>query len=316
MEIPTETVTSDNLASRDVATPETLYLDLMKKCLTRLLFIEANASKSGKEPRGNKELSPYTLVMKVLYPTYVALVRRMPFIYTSLQRALVPVQHAIKRHAPVDPTALIEGRGWPGDAETMIGLQRLNNIQFCVTDVLQRGVPGDLIETGAWRGGATIFMKAVLKAYGDTERIVWVADSFQGLPKPDEQRFPADAGETSWAFGGVFAASYEQVKANFARYGLLDERVRFLVGWFRDTLPSAPIDRLAILRLDGDLYESTMDALNALYPKLSIGGYLIVDDYNAFSACSAAVQDYRAQHGIAEEIVPIDWTGVYWQRLR
>ena len=112
------------------------------------------------------------------------------------------------------------------------------------------------------------------------------------------------------------AVPLEQVRSNFARYGLLDDRVRFLVGWFRDTLPEAPVQQLAVLRLDGDLYESTMDALKALYPKLSVGGYLIVDDYGTIPACRRAVEDYRTEYGITESIQPVDWTGVFWQRRR
>jgi O-methyltransferase len=190
----------------------------------------------------------------------------------------------------------------------MIGLKRLDNLQYCVTDVLRRGVPGDLIETGAWRGGATIFMRAILEAYGDTERQVWVADSFQGLPRPDPERWPAEAGDEHWRMGQL-AVSLEDVQANFARYGLLDERVRFLPGWFKDTLPTAPIERLAVLRLDGDIYGSTMEALEALYPKLSVGGYVIVDDYGAIPQCKEAVTDFRSAHGIIDLMETVDWTG-------
>jgi len=90
--------------------------------------------------------------------------------------------------------------------------------------------------------------------------------------------------------------------------------VRFLKGWFRDTLPAAPIERLAVLRLDGDMYQSTMDTLVNLYPKVSQGGYVIVDDYGAIPACRQAVNDYRAANGITEEIRDIDWTGIFWQK--
>jgi len=158
-------------------------------------------------------------------------------------------------------------------------------------------------------------MRAILKAYGVTDRTVWVADSFQGLPKPDAETYPQDAGDLHWTHQQL-AIPVEQVRANFARYSLLDDQVQFLVGWFRDTLPAAPIDKLAVLRLDGDMYESTVDAMNALYPKLSIGGYLIVDDYKNRNTkgCKAAIDDYRAAHGIEDPIQEIDWTGVYWQR--
>jgi O-methyltransferase len=158
-------------------------------------------------------------------------------------------------------------------------------------------------------------MRAILAAYGDRGRRVWAADSFHGLPKPDAARYPADAGDLHWTRIEL-AVSLDEVKRNFARYGLLDERVCFLEGWFKDTLPAAPIDRLAVLRLDGDLYESTLDALRALYPKLSIGGYAIVDDYGAVAACARAVEDYRREHGISEPIRDIDGIGVYWQRQR
>ncbi|MEK6632595.1 MAG: TylF/MycF/NovP-related O-methyltransferase, partial [Nitrospirota bacterium] len=82
---------------------------------------------------------------------------------------------------------------------------------------------------------------------------------------------------------------------------------------FRDTLPTAPIERLAVLRLDGDLYESTMEALVALYPKVSAGGFVIVDDYG-LPTCRAAIEDFRLAQGITDPIQLIDWTGAFWQR--
>ena len=169
------------------------------------------------------------------------------------------------------------------------------------------------METGVWRGGATIFMRAILAAYDDPTRVVWVADSFAGLPPPDAAAYPADANDRLH-LETPLAISLAEVRENFARYGLLDDRVRFVQGWFRDTLPDCPVDRLALLRLDGDMYESTIVALDALYPKLSIGGYLIVDDYGAIPACKQAVEDYRSRNGICDEIHTIDWTGVYWKR--
>jgi O-methyltransferase len=213
---------------------------------------------------------------------------------------------------PFDPKAREIGRDWPVEAETMIGLKRLDNLQELVADVIRNDVPGDLIETGVWRGGATIFMRAILAAYGDTRRVVWVADSFAGLPRPNAE-YEADQNDKHWSYTGL-AVSEEEVRANFARYGLLDDQVRFLKGLFQDTLADAPIDQLSILRLDGDMYESTIVALDALYPKLSVGGYLIVDDYGALEPCRRAVDDYRRDHGISEPLVEVDWTGVYWQR--
>jgi hypothetical protein len=213
----------------------------------------------------------------------------------------------------VDPRVREEGRDWPSRAYTMIGLKRLANLEHCITQVLEQAIVGDLMETGVWRGGATIFMRAVLQAYGVSDRLVWVADSFQGLPPSDAERYPADAGY-QLELCRELAVSLAEVKANFRKFNLLDEQVRFLKGWFRDTLADAPVEKLAVLRLDGDLYESTILALTHLYPKLSLGGYLIVDDYGAVAACRKAVDDYRAAQAITEEVKWVDWTGVYWQR--
>lgn len=205
-----------------------------------------------------------------------------------------------------------EGRIWPGYADTMIGLKRLNNLQFCIERVIQEDVEGDFIETGVWRGGACIFMRAVLAAYGIEARKVFVADSFEGLPGPDTEKFPADKGDKYHIYT-FLSVSQEEVANNFRRYNLLDDKVVFLKGWFKDTLPNASIDKLAILRLDGDMYGSTMDTLDNLYPKLSKGGFCIIDDY-ALKGCRKAVDDYRAQHNIDTEMKVIDWTGRYWRK--
>jgi len=242
-----------------------LYLDLLKKCLTRLLFPDR-----------------------------------------SLHHDLATTS----RQSPADRK---EGRDWPTEAETMIGLRRLDNLQACVVSVIENEVPGDLIETGAWRGGASIFMRAVLKAYGDF-RHVFVADSFEGLPLPDSARYPQDAGDTHHQLTLYLGVPLEEVKANFARYGLLDEQVHFVPGWFKDTLPNAPLEKIAVLRLDGDMYESTMEALVSLYDKVSELGFVIIDDYGVLPNCRAAVEDFRRIRNITDPIHRIDWTGVFWQK--
>jgi hypothetical protein len=214
--------------------------------------------------------------------------------------------------APHDRERRLIGQDWPTRAPTMIGAARIDNIRFCIERALQDGVPGDVIETGVWRGGATIYMRAVLKAHGITDRRVWVADSFEGLPPPNVAKYPHDRGLNLETYKEL-AVSLEAVRANFERYGLLDDQVQFLKGWFRDTLPDAPIASLAVMRLDGDLYESTMDALVNLYRRLSRGGFVIIDDYQV-PACRQAVHDFRNREDIADAIVPIDWAGVYWRR--
>jgi hypothetical protein len=205
------------------------------------------------------------------------------------------------------------GSDIPSVAHTMVGLARLDNVQYCLERVLADDVPGDFIETGVWRGGTCIFARAILRAYGVTDRQVWVADSFAGMPRTQVDSHPLDRRLQLHRENDIIAVSAETVTANFERYDLLDEQVRFLKGWFRDSLPNAPISRLAVLRLDGDLYESTMDALNSLYPRLSPGGFTIIDDYH-IRACREAVHEYRDQHGITEPLQQIDEYSVYWRR--
>jgi O-methyltransferase len=205
------------------------------------------------------------------------------------------------------------GRDWPANGATMIGLKRLDNIQQCVRRVIADQVPGDFIEAGVWRGGATILMRALLALHDDRERKVWVADSFSGLPEPDPERFPADAEDRHHTYE-FLAVPVEDVKRNFERYGFLDDQVRFVEGWFRDTLPKLTDQRWAIARIDGDMYESTRVALDSLYPRLSPGGFVIVDDYGAVPGSKQAVEDFREENGVSEELQTIDWTGVFWRK--
>ena len=209
-----------------------------------------------------------------------------------------------------------------GPAVSMLPLARFDNLQSCIADVVSNNVPGDFIETGVWRGGATIFMRGMLKGLGVDDRIVWVADLFEGLPEPDAEKFPLEAeAHQSYGLNAVYnnlAVGLEEVQANFKAYRVLDDKVKFLKGWFKDTLPSAPIRSLAILRLDGDYYESTMDALVNLYDRLSVGGYVIIDDYgeDSWTYCQKAVDDYRRDHGIAEPMIQVDKRCFYWRRAR
>uniref|UniRef100_UPI0005CDCEE0 Mycinamicin III 3''-O-methyltransferase n=1 Tax=Micromonospora griseorubida TaxID=28040 RepID=UPI0005CDCEE0 len=207
------------------------------------------------------------------------------------------------------------GEDYPTVAHTMIGMKRLNNLQHCVESALRDGVPGDVLETGVWRGGACIFARGILKAYDVRDRTVWVADSFQGFPKITDDDHPMDAEMNLHQYNEAvdLPTSLATVQRNFSRYGLLDDQVRFLPGWFKDTMPTAPFERLAVLRMDGDSYGATMDVLTHAYPRLSPGGFAIIDDY-CIPACREAVHEYRDRHGISDEIVEIDRQGVYWRR--
>jgi len=209
-----------------------------------------------------------------------------------------------------------------GPAISMMPMARFDNLRSCIENVIADGVPGSLIETGVWRGGGTIFMRAILRAHGVTDRTVWVADSFEGLPTPDADKFPIEAEahgkEVMRKTYNHFAVGIEEVQRNFAAFELLDDQVRFLKGWFKDTLPAAPTGPLAVMRLDGDYYQSTVDALSNLYERLSVGGYAIIDDYgeDIWTYCRRATDEFRQQHGIEEPMIRVDPMCYYWRRAR
>jgi O-methyltransferase len=218
------------------------------------------------------------------------------------------------RAQPFEPERRRLGKDIPEQAHTMIGLRRLRHLRVVVEDVLRKGIPGDLIEAGVWRGGACILMAGVLEAWGDTQRKVIAADSFAGLPPPDS-RYAKDALTTfNFHLRPELAVGAAQVQANFERYGLWGPRVMLLEGLFCDTLPACPSPSIAVLRMDGDLYSSTMDTLVHLYDRVSPGGYVISDDYGVVIDARRAVLDFRAQRGITAEMIRIDDDAVYWRK--
>ena len=265
------------------------YLDLLARCLTRDLLLDEEVRNvdlrqwPGGEPDGLRDL-------------------------------LREHRWRVVRPGADEATRAV-GRDWPPRAETMVGLARLANVRDLTAAALAGGVPGDLVETGVWRGGTAIYLRAILAALGDTGRTVWACDSFEGLPEADAERFPVDVPLRLHEHREL-AVGLERVQANFARYGLLDDQVRFVPGWFRDTLPklATELDAIAVLRLDGDMYESTIDALTHLEPVVAPGGYVIVDDYNGIEACRRAVTDHRERHGITAPLHEVDWTAVWWRK--
>jgi hypothetical protein len=273
----------------DLAEPAARYLDLIARCLTRDLFLDEEVRNvdlrtwPGGEPEGIRSLLRD---------------QRWRVVQGGADRATRAV-----------------GNDWPPTAETMVGMARLANVLDCTSRALADGIPGDLVETGVWRGGTAIYLRAILAALGDDRRRVWACDSFQGLPEADAERYPVDVPLRLHEHTAL-AVGVDAVRAAFDRYGLLDERVRFVEGWFRDTLPvvASEIGPIAVLRLDGDLYESTIDALTHLEPLVSPGGFVIVDDYNGIEACRQAVTDHRAEHHIEAPIHEVDWTAVWWRK--
>jgi len=225
-----------------------------------------------------------------------------------------------------------DGNSWPAGetgATTMIGLRRLDNLQFLLEEAIRLNVPGDFIETGVWRGGATILAAAIFQAYGQTCpsaacRRVLVADSFQGIPPVDLTLFPGDAAHVGADQIPILREnSRARVSQSFERLGLLTDSVVWLEGWFKNTLPALRGDgtRIAVMRLDGDTFESTWQALVELYDLLSPGGFVIVDDYQDWVGCRRAVNEFITSRGITAKLRPVAHVagdaairGVWWRK--
>jgi len=262
------------------------------------------------------QLLKKTLVRYPLEPAEMDLGREMSEVEPALRSEIerwIDLNHRRQLHeSGPDHAVRLEGKDWPATAETMMGLQRMDHMLNCLLDALRGKIPGDLAEIGVWRGGVGILMRAVLRAMGDTRRKVWLADSFQGHPRPDPRQYPADRDDPHGTFAEL-VVSQDTVKQNFDRYGLGDNQVCYLTGWYRDTLPTAPMERIAVLHLDCDMYESNIVALRSLYPRVSPGGYVIADDYGAIAQCRQAVDDFRREQSINIELQRVDWTAVCWQ---
>lgn len=185
---------------------------------------------------------------------------------------------------------------------TLLDWNSLENIHEVIKKTVENNIDGHFVETGVWKGGACILAKSIYNEL-DPSRKVYCADSFEGLPKPSSE-FPQDSGDTHY-LDPMLSVSLEEVKSNFEKFNLLDEKVIFIKGWFKDTMPNFPDDKISILRLDGDMYESTIQVLNALYDKLSIGGYCIIDDYH-HKGCELAIRDFRDKKNITSPIIKVD----------
>lgn len=210
------------------------------------------------------------------------------------------------------PEPYLSGLHHGARTHTMIGIKRLDNVHECLDNIRLNNIPGDIIETGVWRGGCCIFIKAYLDWYG-MDRKLFVADSFEGLPYPNVEKYPVDRGDTHHQ-SDYLRVSLEAVKGNFEKYDVSIDNVTFLKGWFEDTLSNnEEIKELAILRFDGDMYGSTMDVLNNLYDKVVKDGVIIIDDY-CLPNCVTAVTDFRNGRNITEELTRVDDCGVWWTK--
>lgn len=202
------------------------------------------------------------------------------------------------------------GQDWPKDAETMIGVERMTNVKELALDAIARGIPGDFMECGIWRGGVGILLASIIAAMNENRR-VWLADSFDGCPVPDPA-FEADRGDRHHTFE-FLKVSPQEVVGNIEKYGLGQEDIRILPGWFKHTLPG-DVGQLALLRIDADMYESTTQALDTLYDHVTAGGYVICDDYHNIPNCRQAILDFQNRRGLSPTMRSADWCAVYWRK--
>jgi hypothetical protein len=209
----------------------------------------------------------------------------------------------------------MDGRDWPAQArgDSMIGALRMNSLHRNVLSVLDRQIRGDFVEAGVWRGGASIFLAGALRAFDQMDRSVWLLDSFAGLPPPRGEQFPADAG-AEWHLYKELTVPLEDVRQRFRDYDLLSDNVRFVEGFYEETLQDIAIESVALLRIDCDMYGSTTTVLEALYDRISPGGIVAVDDYFSIEACGRAVDDFMKSRGIAFSIEQIDWAGGFFEK--
>lgn len=269
------------------------YLGLLKRCLTAEIYEESGWQLIE---------GPMLLDKSILAQAKRAIVSTL----RSRGIGLVRIQ-------PMNADLREQGLDWPLFGLTMTGSQRLEMLQQCVETCIRENVEGDFVETGVWRGGSCILVKAIFRHHNVQDRVVWCCDSFEGMPNANEKDLSIDS-VSNFSDRAFLTVSQEAVEQNFRRFGLLDGNVRFLKGWFCDTLPTAPIEKISVLRMDGDLYESTMDALSNLYHKVSSGGFVIVDDYYTWKGCRQAVQEFREKLNIEDKVVDIDTSAVYWRK--
>ena len=199
---------------------------------------------------------------------------------------------------------------------SVTGVPRLVALIEAVRHCARADVPGALAECGVWRGGSVVAMILTLQECGAADRDIYLYDTFGPMPYMGEHDTSAvyESGATGWKRGGPAVKTdlwetEDAVRETVASTGYPDELLHFVRGRVEDTLPDRAPERLALLRLDTDFYESTRHELLHLYPRLASGGVLIVDDYGEWEGARRAVDEYFA--GEAEPVLlsPIDYTG-------
>jgi O-methyltransferase len=225
-----------------------------------------------------------------------------------------------------DPLIDLDGRYEPSVVETIRAVapftltspERIAALCDATRYVVQAQIPGDVVECGVWRGGSMMAVARTLIELGDTTRTLFLYDTFSGMPLPGD-RDVTISGESAtdlmldaskddatsiWCY-----APLEGVKKAVTSVGYPQEQLRFVEGKVEETIPATAPHRIALLRLDTDWYESTRHELVHLFPKLSTGGILIIDDYGHWKGARQAVDEYVAQSGAKLFLNRIDYTG-------
>jgi O-methyltransferase len=201
------------------------------------------------------------------------------------------------------------GQDWPWLGFSMAGEKRLDSARAMLTELKENRVEGDFMETGVWRGGTSVFARGVLSILGDEHTRTFVCDSFAGLPPSLKILDPSN-----WDNTPYLEVSTDEVAKNFQRVSLLSPQVVFVKGFFNNTMPPLKkyVQKLSILRLDGDMYQSTADVLYHFYENVAIGGYIIIDDWrlDAKKAC----WDFFRHHKFLPNIQRPDPVSAFWKK--
>jgi O-methyltransferase len=202
-------------------------------------------------------------------------------------------------------------------AYTMTSVERMYALYGAIHHVIRAGIPGELVECGVWRGGSSMMAALVLMQLGDSERRLYLYDTFAGMPEPGELDIDArgQSAHPTWQtaqrqdINEWCYSSLTEVRENLLSTGLPTERLHLVEGLVEETIPATAPERIAVLRLDTDWYESTRHELEHLYPRLSPGGVLIIDDYGHWAGARAAVDRYFAKSVKPPLLHRIDNTG-------
>jgi O-methyltransferase len=208
---------------------------------------------------------------------------------------------------PYDPELRRIGNDWPPFGHTMVGHLRLQNIKNLIDEIVVKRVPGDFAELGVWRGGSCIYAKAVFNVHEQHNRRVYVFDAFDSL--------------RNYGISAKYLSTSEAtVRHNFNKYGVLDDRVVFIKGLFKTSVPdfrrSHSQTKIAVLRLDGNFYDSHQDALYYLYELVPVGGYVIFDDIRSHPAVQQSWTDFQQDQGFSETLINVDNHAAYFMKTK